>query len=82
PPTPATDPIPEPATSAAGPLIEGSGGSSRPANNPGGGPTLADCMALWEPAVHMSKPLWKDVCVRTMNGINEPQVAIGSVDPA
>jgi hypothetical protein len=38
-------------------------------------------MALWEPAVHMTKALWKDVCVRTMNGIEEPQVALGWVDP-
>jgi hypothetical protein len=78
--TPATPAITEPATDT-GPILEQSGGSSGVVTTAGGGPSLADCMALWEPAVHMTKGLWKDVCVRTLNGIEEPQVALGSVDP-
>jgi hypothetical protein len=80
PPTPATPAITEPTTNT-GPILEQSGGSSGVVTTAGGGPSLADCMALWEPAVHMTKTLWKDVCVRTLNGIEEPQVALGSVDP-
>lgn len=79
--TPATPAITEPATDT-GPILEQSGGSSGVVTTAGGGPSLADCMALWEPAVHMTKTLWKDVCVRTLNGIEEPQVALGSVDPS
>lgn len=80
PPTPPTDPIVEP-QDAAEQNFEQSGGASGVAVAVGGGPTLADCMSLWEPSVHMTRPLWKDVCIRTMNGIEEPQVALGSVDP-
>lgn len=76
PPTPAAPKIVEPLT-ATGPILEQSGGSSRPAIE-GGGPTLADCMAIWSPDVHMTKTLWKGVCVRTLNGVNEPEVALGS----
>lgn len=79
--TPPTDPIAEPQDSTTQ-NFEQSGGASGVVITAGGGPTLADCMSLWEPAVHMSRPLWKDVCVRTMNGIDEPQVALGWVDPA
>jgi hypothetical protein len=81
PPTPPTDPINEPQDTTTQ-NFEQSGGASGVVITEGGGPTLADCMALWEPAVHMSKPLWKNVCIRTMNGINEPEVALGSVDPS
>lgn len=80
PPTPAAPSIPEP-LAQPGPLLEQSGGGSGVVVTAGGGPTLTDCMALWEPAVHMSKDLWKDVCKRTMNGINEPQMALDSIDP-
>jgi hypothetical protein len=78
--TPPTDPIVEP-QDATEQNFEQSGGTSGVEMAVGGGPTLADCMALWEPAVHMSRPLWKDVCIRTMNGIDEPQVALAAVDP-
>lgn len=37
---------------------------------PGGGPSLADCMDIWEPATHMSKAEWHTTCVRTLNGID------------
>ncbi|WP_295555099.1 hypothetical protein [uncultured Hyphomicrobium sp.] len=80
PPTPAAPAIAEPQASDTQSL-EQSGGSSGVVITEGGGPTLADCMALWDPAVHMTKALWKDVCKRTMNGINEPHVALESIDP-
>jgi hypothetical protein len=32
----------------------------------GGAATLQDCMALWDPATHMSKQEWKAACKRTM----------------
>lgn len=80
PPTPSAAPINEP--QAATDEFEQSGGGSGVMTTAGGGPTLADCMALWEPAVHMTKQLWKNVCIRTMNGINEPQLALESIDPA
>jgi hypothetical protein len=38
----------------------------------GGGPTLADCMSIWDPLTDMSKSEWKATCVRTMNGIDLP----------
>lgn len=79
---PSTPPAPQINEPPAGTQdFEQSGGGSGVTVAEGGGPTLADCMALWEPAVHMTKQLWKNVCVRTMNGIDEPQVALGSVDP-
>lgn len=80
PPTPPTDPISEPQDTTSQ-TFEQSGGGSGVVITEGGGPTLADCMALWEPAVHMTKELWKNVCIRTMNGIDEPQVALDSIDP-
>jgi len=75
PPTPAATPIPPPQT-AVQPFTEQSGGPARPVIQ-GGGPTLADCMALWEPDLHMTKPLWRTTCIRTMNGIDMPEVALG-----
>jgi hypothetical protein len=75
PPTPAAEPIP-PSLAPAQPFIESSGGQPKPVTM-GGGPTLADCMALWEPDLHMTKQLWKTTCVRTMNGIDMPMVALG-----
>lgn len=78
--TPTTPPISEPQSSTTQ-NFEQSGGGSGVVITAGGGPTLTDCMALWAPAVHMTKALWKDVCVRTMNGINEPQEALEHVDP-
>jgi hypothetical protein len=42
-------------------------------NNPGAaGLTLADCMAVWEPALHMSKGEWRQTCARTLNGVELP----------
>lgn len=75
PPTPAAPAITEPLVET-GPLVEQSGGSSPPLTV-GGGPTLADCMSLWEPAVHMTKALWKSTCIRTMNGIDMPDAGLG-----
>ncbi|MGE3064175.1 MAG: hypothetical protein AB7G08_32790 [Hyphomicrobiaceae bacterium] len=31
------------------------------------GSTLKDCMAVWEPATHMSKAEWRDTCKRTLS---------------
>ena len=46
------------------------GGTTGPVSQPGGGgDTLADCMALWEPATHMSKVEWRQTCKRTLNAI-------------
>lgn len=78
--TPTAPAITEPATGTQN--FEQSDGGSGVVITAGGGPTLTDCMALWEPAVHMTKALWQDVCKRTMNGINEPAVALRSVDPS
>lgn len=75
PPTPAAPPIVEPATDT-GALFEQSSGATQ-IETAGGGPTLADCMALWDKDVHMTKALWKTVCVRTMNGIDEPSEGLG-----
>jgi hypothetical protein len=38
-------------------------------NRGGGGATLADCMALWDPSTHMTRPEWRATCVRTLNGL-------------
>lgn len=75
PPTPVAPAITEPPLQT-GALVEQSGGSS-PALRQGGGPTLADCMSIWEPAVHMTKALWKSTCVRTMNGTDMPDDGLG-----
>lgn len=80
--TPAAPAITEPQQTGDTLSLEQSGGASGVVITAGGGPTLDDCMALWAPAVHMTKALWKDVCVRTMNGINEPEVALEHVDPS
>lgn len=78
--TPTAPAITEPAPDTQN--FEQSDGGSGVVITAGGGPTLTDCMALWEPAVHMTKALWRDVCQRTMNGINEPTLALRSVDPS
>lgn len=75
PPTPAAPTIVEPATDT-GILLEQSGGTTQ-IETAGGGPTLAECMSLWDKDVHMTKALWKTVCIRTMNGINEPSEGLG-----
>lgn len=80
PPTPASPAITEPQTNSD-PLIEESGGASPPTTE-GGGPTLADCMALWEPDVHMTKALWRTVCGRTLNGIDMPSTGLGLPEPS
>jgi hypothetical protein len=55
-------------------VIELSSGGSAPGTQDiafgGGGPTLADCMGLWDKSTDMSKVEWKDTCVRTLNGTN------------
>ncbi len=78
--TPTAPAITEPASDTQN--FEQSDGGSGVVITAGGGPTLTDCMALWEPSVHMTKALWRDVCKRTMNGINEPTLALRSVDPS
>jgi hypothetical protein len=35
---------------------------------------IADCMRLWEPATHMSKPEWARTCRRVQNRIESTQV--------
>lgn len=73
--------MPAPAAAAAAPAaspdptqpatITSSGGSS--GTNLGGGyKSLNDCVALWEPALHMSKTEWRQTCQRTSNGLNLP----------
>lgn len=49
-----------------------SGGASRTGNPGATGLTLADCMAVWEPALHMSKVEWRATCARTLNGVELP----------
>src|SRR5262249_55272757 len=44
------------------------GGSSPNLMPGGGGSTLADCMALWDPTTHMSKVEWRQTCQRTAYG--------------
>jgi hypothetical protein len=44
----------------------------------GGGPTLTDCMSLWDPSTDMSKPEWKATCVRTLNGIDLPTEGVAN----
>jgi hypothetical protein len=45
-----------------------SGGTARPDSRSGAaGNTLESCMAVWEPATHMSKDLWRRTCQRTLN---------------
>jgi hypothetical protein len=75
PPAPAEPPVPEPPAPNTQNFEES--GGVRAITPEGGAPTLADCMSLWSPDVHMTKVLWKDVCVRTMNGIDEPSLALG-----
>ncbi|WP_439541797.1 hypothetical protein [Hyphomicrobium sp.] len=75
PPTPAAPAIVEPSTDT-GTLLEQSGGATQ-IETAGGGPTLTDCMSLWDKDVHMTKALWKTVCIRTMNGIDEPTEGLG-----
>jgi hypothetical protein len=77
PPAPAanTSPPAEPPTVQLSPEIPdtevSSGGALVPREPiPGGGPSLADCMDIWEPATHMSKAEWHTTCVRTLNGID------------
>jgi hypothetical protein len=79
PPTPAAPQIVEPSTDT-GAILEGSGGASQ-VETAGGGPTLTDCMSLWDNDVHMTKALWKSVCIRTMNGIDEPSEGLGIPTP-
>lgn len=50
-----------------------SGGTSRIGNPGASGPRLAECMTVWEPALHMSKGEWRATCVRTLNGVDLPQ---------
>lgn len=56
--------------------FEQSGGSTGVRITQGGGPTLADCMTFWDPATHMSKALWKNVCGRTLNGTSQTEYAL------
>jgi hypothetical protein len=46
---------------------------SAPSTPGGGGKSLADCMAFWDRATHMSKAEWKTACVRSME--DDPSVA-------
>ncbi len=71
PPTPPMPQIVEPSTDT-GPILEQSGGASQGRNRRWRARRLPDCMSLWDKDVHMTKALWKTVCVRTMNGIDEP----------
>jgi hypothetical protein len=60
---PPAPPVPEDIVSSGGALVP-----REPI--PGAGVTFADCMAIWEPATHMSKSEWRTTCVRTLNGIS------------
>jgi hypothetical protein len=55
------------------PDVFATGGGTATVDHTGGsGKTLADCMQLWDPHTHMSKPEWRVTCVRTLNGIDLP----------
>jgi hypothetical protein len=70
--TPPVDPNApgQPITPATTPTTNlSSGGSSRTgtdANSGAAGKNLADCMAVWEPATHMTKTEWRRTCERTL----------------
>lgn len=81
PPTRPAPPIVEPNVQTGLPT-EQSGGSSPPLTVRGGGPTLADCMSLWDPEVHMTKASWKSTCIRTTNGMDMPDDGLGLNKPA
>ncbi len=76
PPAPAANTSPtEPTLAPLSPTIPdgevSSGGALVPREPiPGGGPSLADCMDIWEPATHMSQAEWRTTCVRTLNGVD------------
>jgi hypothetical protein len=42
-----------------------------PSTAGGGGRTLKDCMAFWEPATHMTKREWEAACKRTLAVVPE-----------
>jgi hypothetical protein len=55
------------------PDVFASGGGTAAVDHSGGsGSTLANCMQLWDASSHMSKPEWRQTCVRTLNGIDLP----------
>lgn len=60
------------------PATAGSGGSSRLDDTKpgGGGNSLADCMAFWDKATHMTRTEWRRACRRTMSG-----TSLGSAKP-
>ena len=60
------------ALAPADPVSTASGGSSPQPDYGAGGPTLASCVAIWEPALDMTKSEWKATCVRTLNGVDLP----------
>jgi hypothetical protein len=60
---------PRPSGSGSLALTPGSPSEQAPSTPGGGGKTLSDCMAFWEPATHMSKSEWKAACQRTLNRI-------------
>ena len=72
--SPLVPPLAPPSSTTETSVIELSSGGSAPGTQDiafgGGGPTLVDCMALWDKSTDMSKAEWKDTCVRTMNGTN------------
>ena len=55
------------------PDVFASGGGTAAVDHSGGsGSTLANCVQLWDASTHMSKPEWRQTCVRTLNGIDLP----------
>ena len=50
-------------------LSPGSRSQDAPSAAGGGGRTLNDCMAFWEPATHMTKQEWRAACKRTLGRI-------------
>jgi hypothetical protein len=49
---------------------------------PEDGPSLADCLDIWEPATHMSKAVWRSTSVRTLNGIDLNPTQVTGTEPA
>jgi hypothetical protein len=56
-------PIPNSVTGSG--RATGDGAQRLDSNRAAAGKTLEDCMAVWEPATHMTKEQWRRVCSRT-----------------
>ena len=65
---PGAAPTPNAPLQTANPPLSAGGGPARPRSSAGGGgETLEECMALWDPSTHMTKETWRETCLRTGN---------------